>query len=82
MQTGYFVRFDYGVTKNLKVYGQQAPPSYPLGNVDFPVHYFAGTLDILSNPKDVVTLAKSLKNCPKKWFKFYVAGHCSFFMGL
>jgi len=58
-----FRRFDYGTFEdNRKYYGSDKPPAYDLSRVSIPMALFSGSLDILSTPEDVRTLASELPN--------------------
>jgi hypothetical protein len=45
--TKEFRAFDYGVEKNLKVYGAKQPPLYPLDRISSPVYLYAGEYDMI-----------------------------------
>jgi len=52
INSGKFRQFDYGKKGNIKRYGQEEPPEYPLGNVSAPVALYWSQNDWLA-PKDV-----------------------------
>ncbi|XP_068898904.1 lipase 1-like [Tenebrio molitor] len=48
-----FQKYDYGLTKNNRVYGQRKPPTYDLSKIDIPVRLFYGKSDSLYKQKNV-----------------------------
>jgi hypothetical protein len=46
-------KFDYGLEKNIKKYGQVVAPVHNLGNIRGPVAIFSGDLDELATPKNI-----------------------------
>ncbi|KAH8295079.1 hypothetical protein KR018_006879 [Drosophila ironensis] len=61
-QSGYFRQFDYGTTKNLKVYGTEEPPEYPVELINSELHLWYSDNDALAAVVDVLQLAKRLPN--------------------
>lgn len=61
-----FRKFDYGLSKNLLVYGSTQPPKYNLERVKVPVYIFYSENDFLTHPVDVQRLAEKLPNVVKK----------------
>ncbi|KAJ0171247.1 hypothetical protein K1T71_012797 [Dendrolimus kikuchii] len=57
-----FRKYDYGVNKNLQVYGFDEPPSYNLSAVTTPVLVIYGLNDAIVDSKDVLWLSKKLPN--------------------
>jgi len=54
MASGKFERFNYGESKNMKVYGAKTPPTIDLTAIkSVPVAYFVGKQDPLANLADV-----------------------------
>lgn len=47
---GRFQKFDYGPSKNMKLYKSRKPPEYNLSNVKTKVHIIYGTNDYLVDP--------------------------------
>lgn len=45
-----FRKFDYGLSKNLLVYGSTQPPKYNLERVKVPVYIFYSENDFLTHP--------------------------------
>ncbi|XP_043268566.1 lipase 3-like [Venturia canescens] len=66
IQSGIFRRFDYGTTKNTKLYGVPEPPAYKLDKVKVPVAIFYSENDFLNHPNDVDKLADALPNVLEK----------------
>ncbi|XP_014293754.1 lipase 3 isoform X2 [Halyomorpha halys] len=60
-----FRHFDFGVEKNLIVYGQKEPPNYELSNIRIPVVLFYSKADWLSTLEDVEELADALEHSNK-----------------
>ncbi|XP_013200347.2 lipase 3 [Amyelois transitella] len=60
--SGDFKRYDYGATKNLRVYGSEVPPSYPLESIRAPVSLFYSDHDWMAHPVDVDALYQRLGN--------------------
>jgi hypothetical protein len=58
------------------------PPKYPLENIrDVPIALFAGTLDQVANPTDVVWLAEQLGKSVVFFKEYYYLGHFTFAIG-
>lgn len=55
-----FRRFDYGVKKNLKKYGQEEPPEYDLSNISAPTHVYYGLADGSATAKDMQRLPQHI----------------------
>lgn len=62
VNSGDFRRYDEGVKINLKKYGSQKPPEYPVSRITAPVVLVCGKNDLTSSLKDVDTLASKLPN--------------------
>ncbi|XP_073962656.1 lipase 3-like [Choristoneura fumiferana] len=60
--TQEFVKFDYGVVKNLKLYGSATPPAYNLKASDVPVVVFKGHNDGLISVEDTDLIVEQLPN--------------------
>uniref|UniRef100_T1J448 Lipase n=1 Tax=Strigamia maritima TaxID=126957 RepID=T1J448_STRMM len=73
-------KFDYGLTKNKEVYGQDFPPEYDVGKVTAPVILVHAANDALSDPLDVAILNAKLKTVIEKYlFPDYTGTHSAFF---
>lgn len=48
---GKFRQFDYGISRNLELYGNKNPPDYPLENITAPIYLIHSSADILNDPK-------------------------------
>jgi lysosomal acid lipase/cholesteryl ester hydrolase len=58
---GSFAYYDYGVKRNLKIYGQTEPPNYDLSKIDLKyIVLMSGLNDILADQKDVELLRRQL----------------------
>ncbi|XP_031783671.1 lipase 3 [Nasonia vitripennis] len=64
--TDSFRKFDYGTSKNLKLYGSTQPPKYCLERVKVPVAVFYSENDFLTHPEDVKRLVENLPNVALK----------------
>ena len=64
--TDSFRRFDYGTSKNLKIYGSTQPPNYCLERVKVPVAVFYSENDFLTHPTDVQKLVENMPNVELK----------------
>ncbi|XP_061380704.1 lipase 1-like [Danaus plexippus] len=62
MSTRFFQKFDYGESKNLKIYGDIKPPKFNLSAVTVPFVNLYGRNDKLVDPKDISWLLKQLPN--------------------
>ncbi|KAG6460444.1 lipase 3-like [Manduca sexta] len=62
IDSGKFRKYDYGILKNLEVYGTNAPPNYNLSKVTSPIAIFYGDNDWFSNFTDVKILINELPN--------------------
>jgi hypothetical protein len=47
-----FRYFDYGKEENMKRYGSEIPPNFPLDKIYVPIALFIGTADLLGTVKD------------------------------
>ncbi|XP_044739787.1 uncharacterized protein LOC123301120 [Chrysoperla carnea] len=56
IEKGGFKKYDFGMLKNRKIYGQNKPPAYNLSNINAPVYLMYGDKDTLSTPEDVKIL--------------------------
>lgn len=52
IKTNRFGLYDFGRTKNLRIYGSELPPEYNLTNIVVPIAYYYGKHDTLMVPKD------------------------------
>lgn len=57
-----FAKFDYGVVKNTKVYGQVKPPLYNISKTTVPTALYYSRNDWYATPKNVEKLKKQLPN--------------------
>ncbi|XP_077531263.1 lipase member K-like [Haemaphysalis longicornis] len=57
-----FVRYDFGVVKNLRVYSQITPPAYPLEKIRAPVALFRGLADVTTEIRDYDDLKRRLQH--------------------
>ncbi|XP_014365450.2 lipase 3 [Papilio machaon] len=57
-----FQKYDYGLRKNLQLYGNAVPPLYNLKKSTMPVVLVYGNNDFLVDPRDVKWLSKQLPN--------------------
>ena len=64
--TESFRKFDYGTSKNLKIYGSTQPPKYCLERVKVPVAVFYSENDFLTHPTDVQRLVENMPNVALK----------------
>lgn len=62
INSGDFRRYDEGIKGNLKKYGSEKPPQYPVSKITAPVVLVCGKNDLMSSLKDVDTLAAKLPN--------------------
>jgi hypothetical protein len=61
IKSGNFSYYDYGVVKNLKIYGQTEPPNYNLSKIDSQyIVLMSGLNDFLGDPTDVDLLRSQL----------------------
>ncbi|XP_037942701.1 lipase 3-like, partial [Teleopsis dalmanni] len=61
-QSGYFRRFDFGSSKNMKMYGQSTPPDYTVDQITAELHLWYSDNDDLAAVVDVEKLADLLPN--------------------
>lgn len=61
-QSDCFCQYDYGVAKNLRLYGQPTPPDYPLEKITSEVHLWYSDNDDMAAIVDVERLAELLPN--------------------
>ena len=55
--SGRCALYDYGYTKNQKVYGTSEPPLVPFENYAIPTAIFSGDIDTEATPDDVAWLS-------------------------
>ena len=80
--TDSFQDFDYSdPAKNLKVYGQETPPSFDLKSIKVPVALMIGVNDTLATLADNLKLRRELNPESLVFFKSYVADHISMILG-
>lgn len=60
--SGKFQQYDYGLVKNMRIYGQSSPPDYKLENIRplSPVDIFYSDDDMATNATDIRLLGKKL----------------------
>ncbi|XP_061393366.1 lipase 3-like [Musca vetustissima] len=61
-QSGCFCHYDYGKTKNLKEYGRETPPDYPVEQITANIHLWYCDTDPAVAVEDVELLAAKLPN--------------------
>ncbi|XP_077533938.1 gastric triacylglycerol lipase-like [Haemaphysalis longicornis] len=57
-----FRKFNYGLFKNKRIYGQWTPPDYDVSRVTAPVAIYWSMNDWMADPKDIRLLAHTLPN--------------------
>eukprot|EP00352_Strombidinopsis_acuminata_P002349 CAMPEP_0176379592 /NCGR_PEP_ID=MMETSP0126-20121128/30467_1 /TAXON_ID=141414 ORGANISM="Strombidinopsis acuminatum, Strain SPMC142" /NCGR_SAMPLE_ID=MMETSP0126 /ASSEMBLY_ACC=CAM_ASM_000229 /LENGTH=213 /DNA_ID=CAMNT_0017742433 /DNA_START=549 /DNA_END=1190 /DNA_ORIENTATION=- len=62
---------------NMKIYGTETPPDYPIENISIPIALVAGSEDELGDPTDVQWLYDRIKDTVV-FFETYKLGHMSF----
>ncbi|KAK6637678.1 hypothetical protein RUM44_008100 [Polyplax serrata] len=60
--TGKFRQYDFGLFKNLQVYGSISPPDYDLTKINVPIALYYGQNDWLAAIEDIRTLQEQLPN--------------------
>lgn len=67
IRKGTFSKYDYGLFKNLKVYGQLKPPAFDLGRIpkSLPLWMAYGGNDDLADVADVQHTLKALQSKPE-----------------
>ncbi|KAL5276110.1 LIPA.2 family protein [Megaselia abdita] len=61
-ESGYFRRYDYGKSKNKKLYGQKEPTNYNVENIDAKTYFYYGDNDYFAAVSDVLRMALKMKN--------------------
>lgn len=66
IRKGTFSKYDYGVFKNLMLYGQFKPPEFQIGDIpiSLPLWIAYGGKDALADVTDVERMIKELKSTP------------------
>ncbi|KAJ3658397.1 hypothetical protein Zmor_010137 [Zophobas morio] len=67
IQTGNFQKYDYGLEKNLELYGQEQPPHYDLSEITTPVALYYADNDWAVNIKNMGKLVRALPNVVKEY---------------
>ena len=62
MLDGSFASFDYGSSQNIKIYGNDRPPIYDIGNVEVPTKLYVAENDEFSPLQSTKKLASQIKN--------------------
>ncbi|CAL1388655.1 unnamed protein product [Linum trigynum] len=67
IQKGTFARYDYGIFKHYKLYGQTTPPVFDLGRIpdSFPLWMGYGGQDCLADPADFNHTLRELRDQAK-----------------
>lgn len=60
-RSGRFAKYDFGMLKNLAIYGHISPPEYNVSAITTPVAFFTGGQDILADPYDLEILREKLQ---------------------
>ncbi|XP_055527843.1 lipase 3-like [Wyeomyia smithii] len=66
-----FAPFDYGIKKNLRLYGRSTPPEYRLDRVTAPINIHYGLADKIVDPSGVQRLASKLINSERLRMRSY-----------
>lgn len=61
-QSGHYRQFDFGTSKNKKVYGTAEPPDYPVHLITARLHLWYSDNDSMAAVEDVLRLAEMLPN--------------------
>ena len=83
IRKGTFSRYDYGLLKNLRVYGQRKPPAFDLSRIpkSLPLWMAYGGSDELSDWTDLQHTIKELKSVPELvYLENY--GHVDFILSM
>ncbi|XP_054785610.1 triacylglycerol lipase 1 [Prosopis cineraria] len=83
IRKGTFAQYDYGILKNLRVYGQLKPPEFNLGNIpkSLPLWMAYGGNDALADRIDFAHTLKELPSTPELLF-LEDYGHVDFILSL
>ncbi|RZC32261.1 lipase member K-like, partial [Asbolus verrucosus] len=71
---GKFQMYDYAKNRNLKLYGTESPPLYPINKIKTPIYLFYSAQDIISQPEDVEFLYDKLPKEAKIYGKVKFEG--------
>lgn len=83
IRKGTFAKYDYGLIKNLKVYGQIKAPNFDLNHIpaSLPIWMGYGGNDALADMKDVQRTIKELQSKPDMlYLESY--GHIDFLLSI
>ena len=80
INTGKFLKYDFGTDENIKRYGVAVPPEYDLTRIkDVPIALFCGLKDRLASAGDYRWLKEQLSvNNTVKYYREFNLGHCGF----
>ncbi|KAI9127590.1 hypothetical protein K1719_000583 [Acacia pycnantha] len=83
IREGTFCQYDYGILKNLIVYGQMKPPAFNLGNIpkSLPLWMAYGGNDALADMTDFAHTLKELPSTPELLF-LQDYGHVDFIVSI
>ncbi|KAJ6647527.1 Lipase 3, partial [Pseudolycoriella hygida] len=76
-----FLQFDHKHLKNIEIYNQTTPPSYPLSKISVKLHFLYGTNDFLTSMLDVEGLIRKFKTSTVAIDKFFGWNHADFLIG-
>ncbi|XP_067000361.2 gastric triacylglycerol lipase-like isoform X2 [Anabrus simplex] len=62
INSGEFMKYDYGEEKNLIVYGSRIPPKYDVSKITVPVAIMYTQNDIVTDPRDIAKTKEALPN--------------------
>ncbi|XP_067000567.2 lipase 1 isoform X3 [Anabrus simplex] len=62
INSGEFMKYDYGEEKNLIMYGSRIPPKYDVSKITVPVAIMYAQNDIITDPRDVAKTKEALPN--------------------
>lgn len=62
VNSGKFLKYDYGEIKNNEVYGQPEPTEYDISQMDLPIILYYSDNDSILQPNDVLRLSPLLSN--------------------
>jgi lysosomal acid lipase/cholesteryl ester hydrolase len=81
--TGKFQQFDYGLFKNLEVYGTATAPLYDFTKISMDVYVLSAKNDKIAPPRNIDTWQHLLPNCKRNYqMKSASFNHVDFMWGL
>lgn len=68
INSGHFRQYDYGIARNMQVYGRPKPPDYDLTKVTVPISIIHGELDHIARLEVCANMCLVFRICSSSFF--------------